>query len=122
MKVTYTGNILTVETEIPVAVAKAAGGKLVARDEQGKEVFAVMSNMSEGSLSRNGIGCNAVIDNMLACVIIKPIGTTPARIKAEYGDAVVVANTQVPAILVAESARVAAIDELIEVTDTTVAE
>jgi hypothetical protein len=99
MRVVINSNILTVETDIPVAVVERGIADLTAYDEKKNPLYAVKLNKDgNGNLSQFGLSANSIIDGKLAVVIVEEIGFTREDFIKKYGKGVVAAQKFCPII------------------------
>lgn len=99
MRVVINSNILTVETDIPVAVVERGIADLTAYDDKKNPLYAVKLNKDgKGSLSQYGLAANSIIDGKLAVVIVEEVGFTREDFIKKYGKGVVAAQKFCPII------------------------
>lgn len=102
IKAQKNGNIITVKTGIP---AVYAGEKLVFVDDKKDEVYRVEAVVDMPYVSKFGMGCNAVIDDELACVFTVDVDDTNEQIKKAFGYGLVAANAYIPQIIDGKAAE-----------------
>lgn len=111
MRVVPNNNILTVETDIPVAVVERGIADLTAYDDKKNPLFTVKLNKDgKGNLSQYGLVANTIIDGKLAVVIVEEIGFTREDFIKKYGKGVVAAQKFCPIIAGAAASE----EELLE--------
>lgn len=99
MRVEINSNVLTVETDIPVAVVERGIADLTAYDEKKNPVYAIKVNPEgKGDISQFGLVANSFINNKLAVVIVAPLGADREYFIRKYGKGVVAANKFCPII------------------------
>ena len=112
MKVKIDNNVVTLVSDIPMSVAEKGLVEPVAYDEKNNPVYRVKVDLDgNGSLSQFGMVANTVIEDMLAVVIVEPLGVTRECIKHKYGKAVVAARKYCPVIAAAAASEEAMINE-----------
>lgn len=111
MRVVPNNNILTVETDIPVAVVERGIADLTAYDDKKNPLFTVKLNKDgKGNLSQFGLSANSIIDGKLAVVIVEEVGFTREDFIKKYGKGVVAAQKFCPIIAGAAASE----EELLE--------
>lgn len=99
MRVSINSNVLTVETDIPVAVVERGIADLTAYDEKQNPVYAVKVGIDgKGNLSQYGLVANSIINSNLAVVIVEAIGFEREDFIKKYGKGVVAAKKFCPII------------------------
>lgn len=111
MRVEINSNVLTVETDIPVAIVEKGIADLTAYDEKKNPVYAVKVNPNgDGNISQFGLVANAILNNNLAVVVVAPIGADREYFIKKYGKGVVAAKKFCPIIAAAAASE----EELLE--------
>lgn len=99
MRVSISNNVLTVVSDIPVAVAERKLTDLTAYDDKKNPLYTVKMGLEgNGSLSQFGFVANTVIDGNLAVMVVEEIGATREDFMRKYGKAVVAAQKYCPII------------------------
>ena len=99
MRVSINSNVLSVETDIPVATVERGIADLTAYDDKKNPIYAVKVGIDgKGNLSQFGMIANSIINDNLAVVIVEQIGFTREDFIKKYGKGVVAAKKYCPII------------------------
>lgn len=110
MKVTYTTNTLTIDTEVKV---DAIDTKAKVTDEKGNDIYTIVKGTDHGMIGENFIQTNAVTsEDTLALVIAVGAGKSIEDLKKEYADLLLAADKGIKAVAEVVAAKKAAVDSL----------
>ncbi len=107
-------NVLTVVTPITKEMAQKAVSDLVSYDDKKNETCRVqMDNQGgDGSISKYGLTCNAIVDDKLAVVMVLPQDATMETVKRRFGKSLVNVENHIADIVSGVQAERAAVDQI----------
>ena len=99
MRTRIESNVLTIVTDIPVAVVERGIADLTAYDDKKNPLYTVKLNKDgKGTIDQYGLVANSIIDEKLAIVIVAEIGATREDFIKKYGKGVIAAQKFCPII------------------------
>ena len=110
IKAKVTGNVVQVDTGIPVGLAER---QLRVLDDKKAEIYKV-SQTDDPFISKYGLGCNVVINGNLGVLCTVDLDAEPKDIKKMFGLAIVAANAYIPQILAEAEAEEAVINDVFD--------
>ena len=113
--------VLTIKTDITKDMVENGYTELVAKDEDGAQVYRV-SKGEKASIDTFGLTGNAYVDGKLVAALVLSNGTKKEDAMKKYGDAVLAAATYIDQIVTDAASKQAKIEEAFGVTATTTEE
>ena len=113
--------VLTIKTDITKDMVENGYTKLVAKDENGAEVYRVGFG-EKAAIDTFYLTGNAYVEDKLVASIILKAGTKKEDAMKQYGDAVLAAATYIDQIVTDAASKQAKIEEAFGVTATTTEE